>query len=327
DGFSTRKTHKKKMNQVIRNNMQQNGRLNTFPEIPLMHRPPRDHIPHAPNDFAKVLIEKLKVLENKQIQEDKLNARLRKVEKDPNSILDDHLHRVFDDSAKQSPSGRSSRSRSRSPDHALPAKLSQITNSSVLPQTLPHGRNSHKGQLRQKNRETGFHLTEIAVDTAKVHHHHHYKHSHSKVRMSSSQQEAMQQHIHYARYYPVDSSPYSSEKVVVEPSKHKNRRSSKKSDVSSTTKTTDSGIYEGPPSLPSDSEVNPHKRIEDWLHHSTSNSKSNSHKRSHRSSSQDSHTSSLQRRQAVTQRVGAAYHLRKEPMLISITGVTSHRTR
>lgn len=45
-----------------------------------MHRPPRDHIPHAPNDFAKVLIEKLKVLENKQIQEDKLNARLRKVE-------------------------------------------------------------------------------------------------------------------------------------------------------------------------------------------------------------------------------------------------------
>ncbi|PIK60479.1 putative axin-1 [Apostichopus japonicus] len=173
DGFSTRKTHKKKMNQVIRNNMQQNGRLNTFPEIPLMHRPPRDHIPHAPNDFAKVLIEKLKVLENKQIQEDKLNARLRKVEKDPNSILDDHLHRVFDDSAKQSPSGRSSRSRSRSPDHALPAKLSQITNSSVLPQTLPHGRNSHKGQLRQKNRETGFHLTEIAVDTAKVHHHHH----------------------------------------------------------------------------------------------------------------------------------------------------------
>lgn len=46
----------------------------------MMQRPQKDPMVQSPEEFAKILIEKLKVLESEQIAEDKLNARLRKVE-------------------------------------------------------------------------------------------------------------------------------------------------------------------------------------------------------------------------------------------------------
>lgn len=326
DGISTRRSQpKRRTNQAIKHNIRQNGKLkNAFPVMPMMQRPQKDPMVQSPEEFAKILIEKLKDLEREQIAEDKLNARLRKVEEedmdmiktvipsskdteplisvsglheeDPNSILDQHLLRVFDDSAKQSPSGHSPRSRSRSPEHAHQAKLSQMANVSQLPQTVSSHNRNHKSMQRQRTRDSGVHLTEIPVDTGLGHHHHHHRHYLLGKRNQDPMQYSSPGFIPYAKIYAMDSvgmSPYASE-ILVEPSKHKSKKSSKKSDVSSVTKTTDSGIYEGTPSLPSDGEVNPNKRVEDWLLRSTTSSKSG-HKRGHRSS-QDSHTSSSQKR-------------------------------
>ena len=130
------------------------------------------------------------------------------MEEDPNSILEDHMSRVFRDSNRHTP--RDFSPRSRSPDH----------HRNKLPPSMANVPPVHSKPISS--------------------HHRHHAISKSK--------ELVPQNI--ANVGHTDSSYMT---YIEDSGKHK-KRSSKKSDVSSISKTTDSGIYKGPPSLPSDSE-------------------------------------------------------------------------
>ena len=188
------------------------------------------------------------------------------VEDDPNSILDEHCSRVFMDSARHSPGGTLSPSRSKSPDRARRAKSA----GSIPGMSMPQGYTKHmlhKQRSKSKDavaRDSGFPQDYIETDMDKHMHkyHHHYYSPKSKQEIEiDATRRTMAAYAHdgsepsYKKYSShsdtgVSSYPYMD---MVKYNKKKSS-SSKKSDTSSISKTTDSGIYEGPPSLPSDSE-------------------------------------------------------------------------
>ncbi|XP_071477316.1 axin-1-like [Diadema antillarum] len=250
DGFPirSRQQQKRRANRHMKHNIRQNGKVMVHLPCPRANNP-REIPPTDPVEFARILTEKLeKVLAEREIKE-RLAAKLRKVEdveeeseivpnsatrqpgtqifpvhdfveEDPNSILEDHMSRVFRDSNRHTPRGFSPRS--RSPDHhrnKLPPSMANVPPVSALTKPMLHHRHH-----AAKSKELGM----LPPNVASVGH-------------------AETTYVPY----------------IEDSGRHK-KRSSKKSDISSISKTTDSGIFEGPPSLPSDSE-NSMKRVADWI--------------------------------------------------------------
>nr|XP_054762624.1 axin-1-like [Lytechinus pictus]XP_054762625.1 axin-1-like [Lytechinus pictus]XP_054762626.1 axin-1-like [Lytechinus pictus]XP_054762627.1 axin-1-like [Lytechinus pictus]XP_054762628.1 axin-1-like [Lytechinus pictus] len=248
DGFPVRSRQQQKRRQKrnMKYNIRQNGKVMTHLPCPRAH--PRELPPTDPVEFAKKLTEKLeKVLAEREAKE-RLAAKLRKVEEeehecktpasttmrapgnqifpvhdfvedDPNSILEDHMSRVFRDSNRHTP-------RSQSPDHhrnKMPPSMANVPQVSLHPKQI----------------------------TSHPHHSRHH--------MSKSQKELIVPPNMAS--VGLAETPYM---TYIEDNVRHKKRSSKKSDISSISKTTDSGIYEGPPSLPSDSE-NSMKRVADWI--------------------------------------------------------------
>ncbi|XP_030840345.1 axin-1 isoform X2 [Strongylocentrotus purpuratus] len=243
DGFPVRSRQQQKRRQKrnMKYNIRQNGKVMTHLPCPRAH--PRELPPTDPVEFAKKLTEKLeKVLQEREAKE-RLAAKLRKVEEeeheseppssttmrppgtqifpvhdfvedDPNSILEDHMSRVFKDSNRHTPRGFSPRSRSP-PDHhrsKLPPSMANVPQVSLHPKQI----SSHP--------------------------------HHSRHHMSKSKELIVPPNM---ATVGMAETPYMA--YIEDTVRHK-KRSSKKSDISSISKTTDSGIFEGAPSLPSDSE-------------------------------------------------------------------------
>ena len=187
-------------------------------------------------------------------------------EDDPNSILDDHFSRVFVDSARHTPGDFSPRS--RSPERAHRTKgLNPLSGSVAQPgmtskQMIPHHQLQQHSKLimqRQRGKDVYTPGYNVEPEMSKAQ----YKHlMHQKAKQM--EMEAVTQRTLAGLTTETGDSIYHKLRargdsitmdLITDTTRHvKTKKSSKKSDISSISKTTDSGIYEGPPSLPSDNE-------------------------------------------------------------------------
>ncbi|XP_038063534.1 axin-1-like [Patiria miniata] len=289
----------------MKTNVRQNGRVTSFPPFPITQRPPKDVQPMEPAEFARILTEKLERVLRQRETEERLSARLRKVEEeesdpdrtasasdaprlsaamfekgalpedDPNSILDDHFSRVFVDSARHTPGEYSPRS--RSPERVHRAKVANpLSGSMVQPginpkQMIPHHQlQQHNKLIMQRQRTKDAYTPGYNVDPemSLAQYKHLMHHKAKQIEFDAGAQRTLAgmtaetgDSIYHKLRARGDSITMD---LITDSSRHvKTKKSSKKSDISSISKTTDSGIYEGPPSLPSDNERKQH--IEQWI--------------------------------------------------------------
>ncbi|XP_033631057.1 axin-1-like [Asterias rubens] len=285
---------------AMKTNVRQNGRVASFPPFPIAQRPPKDVQPMEPAEFARILTEKLERVLRQRETEERLTARLRKVEEeeshvdpdrtvsssdaprlsamfekgtlpedDPNSILDDHFSRVFKDSARHTPGDFSPRS--RSPDRAHRAKTSNPL-ASMAPvgltgkQMIPHHQLQHNKQSMQRQRSKDVYTPGYNVEPEMtMAQYRHAMRASKQMEMDASTQKTIPPEFGDSIYHKLRARGDSiTMDLFTDTTRHvKPKKSSKKSDISSISKTTDSGIYEGPPSLPSDNERKQH--IEQWI--------------------------------------------------------------
>lgn len=184
-------------------------------------------------------------------------------EDDPNSILDDHFSRVFKDSARHTPGDFSPRS--RSPDRAHRAKVTNPL-ASMAPvgltgkQMLPHHQLQHSKQNMQRQRGKEVYTPGYSVEPEMtMAQYRHVMRASKQMEMDASTQKTiagMTTEFGDSIYHKLRARGDSiTMDLFTDTTRHvKTKKSSKKSDISSISKTTDSGIYEGPPSLPSDNE-------------------------------------------------------------------------
>ncbi|XP_022084822.1 axin-1-like isoform X2 [Acanthaster planci] len=343
-GRHQKQQQRRRQYRAMKTNVRQNGRVTSFPPFPITQRPPKEVQPMEPAEFARILTEKLERVLRQQEMEERLSARLRKVEEeesdpdrtasaadaprisaamfekgalpedDPNSILDNHFSRVFVDSARHTPGDYSPRS--QSPERAHRAKNPNPLGGPLVPpgmttkQVIPHHQlpqqYSKHAMQRQRTKEAYTPGYNVDPEMSLADYKYFMQHK-AKIEMDAVPQRTLAvmtgepgDSIYHKLRARGDSLTMD---LLTDTTKHvKTKKSSKKSDISSISKTTDSGIYEGPPSLPSDNERMQH--IEQWIEEGERYSKqvvSKPYRRtSHRMSPDITQTSSMpQHRQSM----------------------------
>ncbi|XP_071953050.1 axin-1-like [Antedon mediterranea] len=280
----------KKIKRHMRRSVQVNGHVQSFPPFPCPRQPLKESRQLTPDEFVRQLTEKLEQVKKERETQERLQARLKEVEEadsviseeklfsgletldeDPSSILDDHCARVFTPTRSvETPNRR------RSPGHITPKskspeqlhkQKSMVTGNPAA--YLKHSKSTKTSTETNYDREHGYdHRSQI------------HMYSHNK----NLQQEQVGPYPDEASHYykSRNESTRLQQYSFTESRTKREKQSSKKSDISSISKTTDSGIYDGS-SLPSDGERN--KAIVQWL---AENEPYNRSKQSQKSSSRRS---------------------------------------
>ncbi|XP_033097475.1 axin-1-like [Anneissia japonica] len=289
----------KKTKRNMRRNIQVNGHIQTFPPLPCPRQPTKESRQLSPEEFVRQLTEKLERVKKDRETQERLQARLKEVDEvdgvisedkiltglktfdeDPSSILDDHCARVFESrSLDQTPNRRSPghiTPKSKSPEQFHKQKLacntgpiSQVPTSAAA--SIKHSKVLTKTKTKDvTNTEISIPCPHCCYDREHCPQHGYEHRSQLYVFSLHGKNKIPDQIGTYpddiTHYYTSKSRPESTrlQQYSFTESRHKReKQSSKKSDISCATKTTDSGIYDGTSSLPSDGERN--KAIVQWL--------------------------------------------------------------